>query len=107
MLAGSVSVTVDGTVTKTGAAAEAYNSLVASLADIVPPFSIPEGPSGAAIKRGLAAQANAIATAVAHVLANGHAKVATTDAALQRTPSPNDPSTATLGPSADKFLGLV
>lgn len=107
MLAGSVEVATDGTVTKSGAAGEAYDSIVASLAAGVPPFTLPNSTAGTAIKRQIAAQANAIATAVAHVLANGHAKIATTDAALQRTPNPNDPDAATQGPAADKFLVLV
>lgn len=106
MTIGTCTVDEDGVVTKSGAAGEAYDSLVASLlADIA--FTIPSGADGAPIKRGLAMQARAIATAAAHVLANGQAKVATTDTGLQRTPDPNNAATATTGPASDKFLGLV
>jgi hypothetical protein len=49
---------------------------------------------------------NSFATVVAYVAANAEVtvEITPTDAGLQRTPSPNDASTATLGPSATKTL---
>lgn len=64
MPAGSVAVTVDGTVTKSGLAGAIYDARVASLALVQPPGVIPSGPSGYAVKHGLALDANALASAI-------------------------------------------
>ena len=64
MAAGSVTVTPAGIVTKSGLAAEIYDARIASLATIKPPAVIPSGPAGYAIKNGLAADANALSTAL-------------------------------------------
>lgn len=64
MSAGSVSVTDDGTVTKSGLAEDIYDARVESLEDIKPPGIIPDGPSGYPIKNGLALDATALATAI-------------------------------------------
>lgn len=106
MIAGTVTVADDGTVTKSGAAEAYYDALVLALADLHG-FTAPAGTAGVPYKRGLAASARATAALITYVLVNGHAKVATTDAALQRTPNPNTPDTDTQGPAADKFLVLI
>lgn len=97
MTVGSVTVAEDGTVTKSGAASDAYDVIVASLE--AAPWSLT---LSVAQKGNCAALANAIATAVQHVLTNGRAKIATTDSALQRAGGVD-----TTGPTGDKLLGLV
>jgi hypothetical protein len=64
MPAGSVTVAASGTVTKTGLAATIYDAIVANMANIKPPGTIPEGPSGFSTKNGIAQGANALATAL-------------------------------------------
>jgi len=59
MPAGSVTVSPDGTVTKSGLAGSVYEEMVASLASIEPPGSIPNGPLGFPTKNGIAQAANA------------------------------------------------
>ena len=70
MLPGSVTVTAAGTVTKSGLAEAIYDARVASLATIKPPAIIPSGPAGYAIKNGLAADANALSSAMTATLAS-------------------------------------
>lgn len=65
MPAGSVTVAPDGTVTSSGLAGDIYDARVASLADVTPPGVIPPGAAGVPIKEGLAADANALASALA------------------------------------------
>lgn len=70
MAAGSVTVAANGNVTKDGLAAEIFDARVASLATIKPPAIIPSGPAGYAIKNGLAADANALSSAMTATLAS-------------------------------------
>lgn len=64
MPAGSVTVTPDGTVTKSGLAGSLYDATVANMANIVPPGTIPSGPLGFPTKNGIAQGANAQATSM-------------------------------------------
>lgn len=74
MPAGSVTVAADGTVTKSGLAEAIYDARIAMLADVEPPGVVPVGPTGYALKHGLALGATADATAIfTYLLANGEA----------------------------------
>ena len=63
MSQGSVSVTADGTVTKSGLAGAIYDARVDSLALLGAP-EIASGPAGYKMKQGLALDANALAIAI-------------------------------------------
>lgn len=107
LLAGTVTVTPDGTVTETP------NSLAAGI------FSglwnnyetdtgqkPPAGPDSYQIKRTLATMATRLAAAVViHLATYGTAKVATTAAGVQRDADGANPNC--LGPSVDKYLPIV
>lgn len=74
MPAGSVSVAVDGSVTKSGLAEAIYDARLAMLADVDPPGVVPVGPAGYPLKHGLALGATADATAIfTYLLTNGEA----------------------------------
>ncbi len=64
MSQGNVSVADDGTVTPTGLAGAIYTARIAELALVQPPGVIASGPAGVPVKRGLALDANALATAI-------------------------------------------
>jgi hypothetical protein len=99
--AGSVSIASDGTASGTGLAREIYDDYLPKVA------GVPAGAQGAAAKHQLADLCNSFASkTIAHIVAN--AEVTTTiaagDAALQRTPNPNNANTDTQGPSGTKTL---
>lgn len=107
---GSVTVASDGQVTKSGECEVLYDLLYADVeaaaADVG--ATLPTGAASAPMKKGIARMATTIATYVYEALTErAQAKVATTDSALQRTPNPNNPNTATQGPTVDKFLSIV
>lgn len=93
----------DRTVTGTGLAeaiAEAWLTLY-------PGGGLLTGEVGASIRRGTMQVANALGPAIInYLLANAVVTVTVhpADAGLQRTPNPNNPNTATLGPAADVSL---
>ncbi len=64
MPAGTVSIAADGTVTKSGLAEDIYDAMVANMANIKPPGSIPSGPSGFPTKNGIAQAANALSSVI-------------------------------------------
>jgi hypothetical protein len=64
MPAGTVTVAASGTVTKSGLAEDIYDAIVANMANIKPPGTIPDGPSGFSTKNGIAQGANALATSL-------------------------------------------
>jgi hypothetical protein len=112
MTAGTVSVADDGDVTKSGMAEALYDALLASeqAKAIVNGVDFPTGEDAVPALRAVAGLANAQATAlVAYMQANAKAIIPTSagGAGLQRTPDPNDPSTATLAPAAEKELGIL
>jgi hypothetical protein len=107
---GSVTIAATGLETKSGECEVIYDLLYADAeaAAADAGATLPTGPESAAFKKGLARLATTIATYVYEALTErAQAKVATTDSALQRTPNPNDPNTATQGPTVDKFLTIV
>lgn len=60
-----------------------------------------------ASRQALADMANSIAsTLITYIIANAEVVIGTGDSGLQRTPSPNDPSTETLGPTSEKTLTI-
>lgn len=72
MPAGSVSVSADGTVVKSGLAEAIFDGRLAMLASVEPPGVVPDGPTGYALKHGLALGATADANAIfTYLLANG------------------------------------
>ena len=64
MTTGSVSIAVDGTVTKSGIAGTIYDAAVAVLAAKIPAVTIPTGPNGVPIKTGIADVCNTVAPAI-------------------------------------------
>ena len=107
---GSVTVAASGLETKSGECEVLYDLLYADAeaAAADAGATLPSGPDSVAFKTGLARMATTIATYVHTALTvRATAKIATTDSALQRTPNPNNPDTATQGPSVDKFLAIV
>lgn len=95
--AGSIDVSDPENVTGTGLA---YEMFVAAMS-AVPPENI--ALVAASMKPYFEGQATAI---IDHFKNNGVITVVvhTTDAGLQRTPTPNNPGTATVGPAADQNL---
>lgn len=61
MSTGSVSIAVDGTVTKSGVAGTIYDATVAVLAAKTPAVTIPSGPDGVPMKQGIADVCNSVA----------------------------------------------
>ena len=106
---GSAAVADDGTVTKSGMCGSLYDLLVAT----VPAPGVPPGPAGAGSKRALASTATVFATWIyTELTTNARARVGpqgdpNESAGLQRTPSPNDPNTATVAPGLEKLLKIV
>lgn len=109
---GTISVAVDGTVTKSGECEHLYDLLYAAaesaMADSFPGQSLPEGPESVALKRGIALQATALATYIRTLLlSRATATITFSTSGLQRTPNPNNPNTPTLAPATDQFLSIV
>jgi hypothetical protein len=112
MTQGSVAVADDGTVTKSGAAGAVYDALIADLEATKFPalgedgnttlkaVTIPDGAKGAPIKRGLARQANAIASLIPYILANANitAEVAVQQSGIAYLPNNIQPGVACTGP---------
>ncbi len=72
MSAGSVTVTDAGAVTKSGLAEAIFDQRILMLALVQPPGVVASGPDGAPLKKGIALDANALATAIwTYLLANG------------------------------------
>jgi hypothetical protein len=107
---GNVTVASNGQVTKSGECEVVYDLLYADAeaAAADAGAALPTGPASVAFKKGLARMAKTFATYVHGALTSrAQAKIATTDSALQRTPNPNSPDTATQGPSVDRFISIV
>lgn len=64
MSQGSVSIAADGAVTSSGLAGSIYTARVAMLANASPPGVVPAGAAGVPLKKGLALDANALASAI-------------------------------------------
>lgn len=106
MLAGSVSVSDAGAVTKSGLAEAIYDQMVATF--FPSPTGIPDGPLGVPIKRGQAKFANAMGAAlVNYITGNAVARIAAGQGGLQKTPSPNNANTPTVGPSTAQDIAIV
>lgn len=112
MTAGTVTVANDGAVTKTGMAEALYDAIFA--AEVAKAntngVTFPTGADSAAPKRAIASLVNALSSAlVSYITTNAQAVIPTSagGAGLQRTPDPNDPSTATLAPATQKTLAIV
>lgn len=88
-----------GAVSKSGAAAAVFDSLVASTEAANPGIA----PLKYATKLGIADIANAVAAAVQHIKDNAQARITTSDSGLQRDPSSGDPTDA---PSSDKLIDV-
>lgn len=72
MSAGSVTVTDAGAVTKSGLAEAIFDQRILMLALVQPPGVVASGPDGAPLKKGIALDANALATAIwTYLQANG------------------------------------
>jgi hypothetical protein len=97
--AGTVTIAADKSVAGSGLAKVIADSQVA-LFPTLPGFAPGTRAGIKSFSEGLAAAI--VSYLVAH--ADIRVTIATTDSGLQRTPNPNNPSTATLGPSADKTL---
>lgn len=72
MSAGNVTIAADGTATKSGLAEAIYDQRLLMLLLVQPPGVVALGPDGVALKRGIALDANALATAIwTYLQANG------------------------------------
>lgn len=108
MIAGSVTVSDAGAVTKSGMAEAIYDQLIGLYAVQVPPIVVPNGAAGVLIKRAQANFANALATALTgYITTNAKARVAIGQGGLQVTPNPNNPATATVGPATAQDIAIV
>lgn len=108
MLAGSVSVTDAGVVTKSGMAEAIYDQMIGIYALVTPPAVVPTGAQGVSMKRAQARFANAMATAiVGYITSNAKARIAAGQGGLQKTPNPNNADTATVGPVAAQDIAIV
>lgn len=105
MTRGTVSVAGDATVTKSGFAGSLYDELWAQYTSALVAASQPIPTDVGvlvAVRRGLAAAANANSLIVAYIQANGQATITTSQSGLQRVAGVD-----TQAPSADKFLAIL
>jgi hypothetical protein len=108
MIAGSVSVTDAGVVTKSGMAEAIYDQMIGIYALVAPAVVVPSGPQGVPIKRAQAMFANAMAAGITgYIIANAKARIAIGQGGLQKTPNPNTADTATVGPIAAQDIAIV
>lgn len=108
MIAGSVSVSNAGVVTKSGMAAAIYDQLIAIYSQVTPPIVVPNGAAGVPMKRGQALMANALAAAlVPYITTNAKARIAAGQGGLQKTPNPNNADAATVGPVAAQDIAII
>jgi hypothetical protein len=98
MVAGSVAIADDGTVSGSGWALVFFN-------DYKVKIPLPTGAPVTAL-RPIADLANSMATLITYIQANAHAKIEPTDSGLQRVPS-GGAGTPTDGPSAEKLLPIA
>ncbi len=107
MTAGSVVISSSGVATKSGLAEAIYDEFVDNfLGDTGMPM--PAGADGKPIKDGYATLATNMAVAlVTYMQANAEAEIGAGVAALQKTPNPNNPDTATKAPGVAKYLPIV
>ncbi len=108
LLAGSVSIDADGTVTKSGAAGRLFDLLQADAAVALAVFGQvpPVGPDSVASGQGQARLATTIAGWMVTEM-TAHAVVRVSVGGLQTTPNPNDPATATDAPAAPVDLAIL
>jgi hypothetical protein len=112
MTSGTVTISSSGVATKSGMAGALYDAILASeqAKAITNGVTFPSGAAGVPALRAVASLANAQASAlVTYMQANAKAIIPTDagGAGLQRTPDPNNPSTATLAPAAQKELSIL
>jgi len=108
MIAGSVTVSDAGVVTKSGMAEAIYDQMIGLYAIQVPPITVPNGAAGVPMKRSQANFANAMATALTgYIQGNAVARVAAGQGGLQKTPNPNNANTATVGPVTAQDIAIV
>lgn len=108
MIAGTVSISDAGVVTKSGMAGAIYDQMIAIYAAVTPPIAVPNGAAGVPMKRAQAMFANAMAAAlVPYITTNAKAQIAIGQGGLQKTPNPNNADTATVGPVATQDIAIV
>ncbi len=110
LLAGSVSVADDGTVTKSGAAGRLFDLLQVDAAVAFAVFGQvpPVGPDSVASGRGQARLATTIAGwLVTEMTAHAVVRIPAALGGLQLTPTPNDPGTPTVASGADVDLAIL
>lgn len=109
MSAGTVTVSDDGSVTKSGMAEAIYDALLVREQQNAVQFGveIPSGSDGAKAKKAIGQMATAIAGALVNYMqANAKAVITTSTAGLQRTPNPNNANTATVAPATQQELAI-
>lgn len=95
--AGSITIAADGTATGTGLSLAIFNGALQAL----------DADARARVANAMKPFCEGVASAiVTHLVENAEVsvRIETTDVGLQRTPNPNNPSTDTAGPSAQKTL---
>jgi hypothetical protein len=107
---GSVSVSASGVVTKSGECGTLYDAMYADAVALAAEagVTIPSGPDGAAMKKGVAKMATTMAT-YCHGLLTARAKVqiAPSASGLQRMSNPLAINVNTQGPTAEKLLPII